>query len=42
MPILDRWEHSGAREIPTYKAGTWGPEAADALIEADGRQWRAL
>ena len=42
MPILDRWEQSGAREIPSYKAGTWGPEEADALIEADGRQWRAL
>ena len=23
-----------------YPAGTWGPEAAEALIERDGRRWR--
>ena len=42
MPILNHWEKEHATEIPTYQAGTWGPEAADAMIEADGRQWRAL
>ena len=25
-----------------YEAGTWGPEAADQLIERDGRRWRKL
>ena len=42
MPILDQWEHSRARYLPEYRAGTWGPLEADRLIEADGRQWRVL
>ena len=42
MPILEHWDKHTNDEIPTYQAGTWGPAAADALIEADGRQWRAL
>ena len=42
MPILDHWAKQNDNEVPTYQAGTWGPEAADALIEGDGRQWRAL
>ncbi len=42
MPILDGWEHSRARSLPEYRAGTWGPLEADKLIEADGRQWRTL
>ena len=42
MPILDAWENSPARSLPEYRAGTWGPLEADKLIEADGRQWRAL
>jgi glucose-6-phosphate 1-dehydrogenase len=28
------------KQIPSYPAGAWGPEAADALIERDGRRWR--
>jgi glucose-6-phosphate 1-dehydrogenase len=42
MPILDAWQRSGARYLPEYRAGTWGPLEADRLIEADGRQWRIL
>ncbi len=37
-PLLQRWESDGQPE--PYAAGTWGPEAADALIEKDGRKWR--
>jgi glucose-6-phosphate 1-dehydrogenase len=38
-PIADAWEKS--REAPkTYPAGTWGPSAAVALIERDGRHWQ--
>ncbi|MYZ48944.1 glucose-6-phosphate dehydrogenase [Propylenella binzhouense] len=37
-PILDAWEHSGDPPRP-YTAGTWGPSAAIALIERDGRTW---
>ena len=37
-PILDAWRASD--EPPKgYTAGTWGPSAAIALIERDGRTW---
>jgi glucose-6-phosphate 1-dehydrogenase len=37
-PIAEAWEKS--REAPKpYPAGTWGPTAAIALIERDGRTW---
>jgi glucose-6-phosphate 1-dehydrogenase len=26
--------------FPNYSAGTWGPTAADELMERDGRAWR--
>ena len=28
------------RRFPNYEAGTWGPAAADELIQRDGRSWR--
>jgi glucose-6-phosphate 1-dehydrogenase len=28
--------------IQPYPAGTWGPDAADRLMERDGRRWRRL
>jgi glucose-6-phosphate 1-dehydrogenase len=37
-PLLQRWAESGDPE--PYPAGSWGPEAADQLIERDGRKWR--
>src|SRR5579885_2921655 len=37
-PILAAWEASGELPKP-YTAGTWGPSAAVALIERDGRTW---
>jgi len=40
MPILDHWEHVGGRVLAQYRAGTWGPPDADAMIEQDGRRWR--
>jgi glucose-6-phosphate 1-dehydrogenase len=37
-PILEAW--AGAAEPPKpYTSGTWGPSAAIALIERDGRTW---
>ena len=39
-PILEAWQTAPKRGIPTYEAGSWGPEAADALIARDGRSWR--
>ncbi len=32
------WAEAGTRPRP-YAAGTWGPSAADGLIERDGRAW---
>jgi glucose-6-phosphate 1-dehydrogenase len=37
-PILDAWEQTSDQPKP-YPAGTWGPSAAVALIERDGRTW---
>lgn len=39
-PFLDAWAEGGAPE--PYVAGTNGPDAADALIERDGRSWHGL
>ena len=37
-PILEAWRQSG--DTPRgYTAGSWGPSAAVALIERDGRTW---
>jgi len=41
-PIRDRWDELGATELARYGAGTWGPDEADHLLEADGRAWRRL
>jgi glucose-6-phosphate 1-dehydrogenase len=37
-PIREAWELSGSPPKP-YIAGSWGPTAAIALIERDGRAW---
>jgi glucose-6-phosphate 1-dehydrogenase len=38
-PLLQAWAKD-SRGPELYPAGTWGPEAADRLIERDGRKWR--
>ncbi|HVH28827.1 MAG TPA: glucose-6-phosphate dehydrogenase [Vicinamibacterales bacterium] len=40
-PILERWSGHADR-LPTYAAGEWGPDQADALLRPTGRRWRAL
>nr|WP_228046074.1 glucose-6-phosphate dehydrogenase [Saccharopolyspora sp. HNM0983] len=37
-PVLDHWA-AGGRPEP-YKAGTWGPPSADAMMARTGRSWR--
>lgn len=37
-PIEEVWQ-SGKPKLETYKVGSWGPKAADSLIEADNRSW---
>ena len=39
QPILDYHEAHPAA-LPTYGADSWGPAAADRLIQGDRRQWR--
>jgi glucose-6-phosphate 1-dehydrogenase len=39
MPILERWEAEPPSDFPNYAAGTWGPVAAQGLLERDGRGW---
>jgi len=39
-PVLEAWAAKPERDIPIYEAGSWGPEAADALIARDGHSWR--
>jgi len=39
-PILDAWAAGEGGRLHLYPAGSWGPAAADELIERDGRTWR--
>jgi glucose-6-phosphate 1-dehydrogenase len=38
--ILEEWKKSPKEKFPNYESGSWGPEAANKLIESDGRRWR--
>jgi len=38
-PII-QWRDSGKAKIHPYKAGTWGPDIADNLLEENGHFWR--
>ncbi len=37
--IISVWQNMPASSVYPYKAGTWGPAEADALIQNDGREW---
>jgi glucose-6-phosphate 1-dehydrogenase len=37
--IVEAWKRDRPA-FPNYEAGTWGPEAAEELMERDGRSWR--
>jgi len=38
-PVLEAWGSSEPTGFPNYDAGSWGPQAADALLNKDGRKW---
>jgi glucose-6-phosphate 1-dehydrogenase len=38
-PVIDVWASLVPRDFPNYAAGSWGPPAADTLIQQDGRTW---
>ena len=42
QPFLDAWKKAGGRGLKTYRAGSEGPEEAEALLTRDGRSWRQL
>jgi glucose-6-phosphate 1-dehydrogenase len=41
-PLIARWEAQPSANLPNYAAGTWGPAAADALLQDDGRDWQVV
>lgn len=41
-PVLKFWEANPPKDFPNYQSGSWGPAAADRLIENTGRQWRLI
>ena len=41
-PILEAWEAADAPGPLPYPAGTWGPLAADKLMEGTETEWRRL
>jgi glucose-6-phosphate 1-dehydrogenase len=42
QPFLDAWKKAGGKGLKTYRAGSEGPEEAEALLARDGRSWRQL
>jgi glucose-6-phosphate 1-dehydrogenase len=41
-PIIESWTEEPPPDFPDYEAGSWGPEAADELMDRDGRRWRRI
>jgi glucose-6-phosphate 1-dehydrogenase len=41
-PVIKHWQTTAVHDVPLYPTGTWGPPAAQALLERDGRAWHAL
>ncbi len=39
-PIHEGWASNKQSRVFEYPAGTWGPDEAAKLLEADGRRWR--
>ena len=38
-PLIQAWEDSKAPPLHIYEPGSWGPAAADQLLDEDGRTW---
>ncbi|MBE0656674.1 MAG: glucose-6-phosphate dehydrogenase [Bryobacteraceae bacterium] len=38
-PVLEAWDENPPSDFPNYRAGSWGPAAAERLIAQDGRSW---
>jgi glucose-6-phosphate 1-dehydrogenase len=42
QPVLDGWAAERPRDFPNYRAGSAGPEEAEALLAKDGHTWRPI
>jgi len=40
QPILDVWGALPTRDFPNYAAGSWGPKAAEKLLQSKGHSWK--
>ncbi|MBS0635355.1 MAG: glucose-6-phosphate dehydrogenase [Verrucomicrobia bacterium] len=41
-PIIHRWHETRPHDFPNYPAGSWGPQAAEQLMQKTARHWRFL
>ncbi len=39
-PLISEWENPNRPPLHTYAPGSWGPSAANALLQRDGRTWQ--
>jgi glucose-6-phosphate 1-dehydrogenase len=39
-PVVEAWEEGIPTGIPNYRAGSWGPSVAGALVARDEAAWR--
>jgi glucose-6-phosphate 1-dehydrogenase len=39
-PLIEYWDNHPATELPSYPAGSWGPEEANNLLDGDQARWR--
>jgi glucose-6-phosphate 1-dehydrogenase len=40
QPVLDAWEAKKSSDFPNYAANSFGPVAADEMLERDGFKWK--
>lgn len=40
QPIQEFWSSTKPTDFPNYASGIWGPQAAQQLMERDGRKWQ--
>ncbi len=41
-PVLERWQEVRPHDFPNYPSGSWGPQAAEQLMQKTTRHWRFL
>jgi glucose-6-phosphate 1-dehydrogenase len=41
-PLLKAWAEKAPQDFPNYAAGTWGPSAAQRLINSSGNGWHLV